>query len=490
MSSGFAAHDQLREAIQLLSPEAGLRRIFTHTGWRKFDTGWGYLTASGAIGVEGIEVDLDPELRRYSLPLNPEDPLEAMKLSLKLLRVAPLGITAPLFASVFRAPLSSLLGSDTTLWLEGKTGSLKSTLAALFLSHWGSFERLTLPADWRSTGNSLEKQAFTLKDALLVIDEYVPGAERKEFELKAARVIRAQGNQSGRGRLRADLTGRPTFKPRGLILATGEEHPPGQSILARGLIIEVRRSDLDLALLTELQVCAGRLAHALSGYIGWLVPQIDDMRASLPGLFKQLRAKAGQHVHLRMPEVLAHLGIGLDYGLGYAVEIGATTEEEAKRLRQACWTAMVRLATEQGRRIQEESPTRRFFEILNTLLLQERVQLLSKTLELTDKTQGTMIGWQDAEFYYLLPEAAYQAVCRFTREGNETFPISKNRLLLNLVQEGFSIPSSGRNTAPVRIGSSTRRVIRLKRAMVEKLLGTARADSGATGVTAVTAPEE
>ena len=90
-----------------------------------------------------------------------------------------------------------------------------------------------MPGAWTSTANQLERRAFILKDTLFVIDNYAPsGLDAREVETKAARLLRAQGNLAGRARLRPDLTERPAFPPRGLILATGEQHPPGQSIVA------------------------------------------------------------------------------------------------------------------------------------------------------------------------------------------------------------------------------------------------------------------
>src|SRR5262249_10847483 len=70
---------------------------------------------------------------------------------------------------------SAALPIHASLWIEGQTGSLKSTLAARFLSHFGSFERISLPGAWSSTANQLERRAFLLKDVLFVVDDYAPG---------------------------------------------------------------------------------------------------------------------------------------------------------------------------------------------------------------------------------------------------------------------------------------------------------------------------
>lgn len=239
VNAGPATRDQLREAIQRLSPPTTQRLVFTHTGWRKVGGAWVYLTSGGAVGREGLEVDLGAELKRYSIVAIPELACNAMRSSLRLLEIAPLRVTVPLWSAMFTSVLSSALELSFSLWFHGPTGSLKSTIAALFLSHFGSFSESTLPGTWSSTANQLERSAFMLKDAPFVIDDFAPsGFDNRELETKAARILRAQGNLSGRGRLRADLTQRPAWPPRGLIIGTGEQYPNAQSILARTLLIE------------------------------------------------------------------------------------------------------------------------------------------------------------------------------------------------------------------------------------------------------------
>src|SRR5262249_32051339 len=212
-------------------------------------------------------------------------------------------VRVPRGAATFRAPLATACPVDISVWLEGQTGSLKSTLAALFLNHFGEdFDRLHLPGAWSSTANQLERRAFILKDSLFVIDDYAPsGLDTREIETKAARLLRSQGNLSGRARLRSDLTERPAWPPRGLILATGEQHPPGQSILARTLLVEVERDRIDFARLTTLQGRTGRLPHAMTGYLAWLAPQMAQLPTLLRETFDATRAQATSTGHLRVP---------------------------------------------------------------------------------------------------------------------------------------------------------------------------------------------
>lgn len=468
-----ANRDAVREAIQVLSRDARERRVYTHTGWREIAGGWVYLTAGGAVGRDGLEVDLGPELSRYRLPRDPVDPLEAVRHSLRLLRVAPLRVTAPLWAAVFRAPLASLCPVDCSIWVEGPTGSLKSTVAALVLAHYGDFDRTHLPGAWSSTANQLERRAFVLKDALFVIDDYAPSPlDARELEAKAARLLRAQGNLAGRGRLRADLSDRPTFPPRGLIVSTGEHHPPGQSLLARTLLVELARSDVALPALTEAQRMACRLPHALAAYVAWLAPQLPGLPALLRETFEGARACAtADGEHLRVPEVLAHLWIGLHAGLSFAEELGACTRAEAEDLRAEGWDALLTLGRAQGRLVDEERPTWRFLAVLRTLIEQQRGVLLPREENADGLRAGELLGWHDAEHLYLLPEAVFRAVARFCREAGEPFPVREERLRRDLAREGLTACDPGRHTRMIRVGGRPRRVLAVRRAAMETLLG-------------------
>ena len=333
VNAGLSTKDQLREAIQRLSPTPHRRHVFTHSGWRKVGRNWVYLTSGGAVGADGFEVDLGTELAKYSLPRTPENPREAMRASLRLLKIAPPTVTVPLWAAMFRAPLASACPIDSSLWIEGLTGSLKSTIAALFLSHYGNFSDTSLPGSWSSTANQLERRAFVLKDAPFIIDDYAPsGLDSRELEAKATRLLRSQGNLSARSRLRSDLTERPGFPPRGIIIGTGEQRPPGHSILARTMLLDVDRSFVDMAALSMAQHTSAVLPHAMAGFIEWLAPQMDALPEILRQAFESVRhrATAGAE-HLRIPGILANLWLGLDCGLRYAEEVGAVSGEEASR---------------------------------------------------------------------------------------------------------------------------------------------------------------
>ena len=66
-------------------------------------------------------------------------------------------------------------------------------------------------------------------------------------------------------------------------LATGKEKPPGESLTARMFLVEVAPGDIDPKRLSEGQrdAAAGLYAQATAGYIQWLAPRLDQVRAQM-----------------------------------------------------------------------------------------------------------------------------------------------------------------------------------------------------------------
>jgi hypothetical protein len=145
---------------------------------------------------------------------------------------------------------------------------------------WGpKFDGAHLPANWSSTGNALEKTAFLAKDCLLVVDDFVARGTKQEVaktHTNAERLLRAQGNQSGRSRMTSTAEIRNAFYPRGIILATGEDIPNGHSLQARLVIINMARGDIDTKVLSRLQklVRDGTLAT----FVQWLAAEAKANR--------------------------------------------------------------------------------------------------------------------------------------------------------------------------------------------------------------------
>jgi hypothetical protein len=418
IAAGLGAKDHMRAAIDEFSGTSVPRRtVFIHLGWRKIGgKGWVFLHAGGAVDATDVDVDVEAELQKFLLPVEPGNALEAVSLTLCILELGDPKITFPLWAIIWRAPLCEWLPFLLILWLLGETGSLKSTLAALILcSYGGPFDKDSLPASWLDTENRLEQKAFLAKDCPIVVDDFCPekhAGSAQDLERRASRLIRAVGNRQARGRLRSDLTARKSYIPRGVVVSTAEQLPSlGVSALARILPIPFEKGMIDKAKLSELQAKAHLLPYAIRAYLQHLAPQGDDLRDTLRRRFEELRGKARVEGHDRLPESVAHMFIGFEMGIAFAVKVGAIGEERAQELLSQGWITFVALAKDHAKILQEERPTRVFIGALQEALVSGRAWLADRsTGKVSSGSSGQgaeKIGWVDGEGIYLLPDTAF-----------------------------------------------------------------------------------
>jgi len=472
------AKDKLREAILLFSRGEKERKIFAHTGWRQLDDGqWAYLFNGGSIGGQGIEVELDGELRRYrlELPQNENERTEALSLSLALLDVAPLSITAPLWGAIFLAIYATFVEPDFALFLVGITGSLKSTLLTLVQAHFGEFEKkIHLPGSWTSTYGYLEKMAHASRDTVFSVDDFFPGAtriENEKLQQKAAQFFRSVGNRSGRGRMRSDTSLRPTYYPRSMVISTGEQIPTGggESTVARLFIVDTQREAIDLAKVTHIQNNIHLLRKATGSFVDLVRPDLENRAAQLNTLWKQLAHSTQRKGHLRVPEAAAFLRIGTQAGLEAIREMGALNAQAYDSRLKACDDAILELAARQTDRIQDERPSFRFLRMVHDLLVGRQICLYNCG------GQGCMhdVGWTDPNFYFLLSGLIMDKVKTFSHRSDEYFELSAKALHKQLYEDGFSIRgvTGNRYLVKARIpwkGSVTW-VLKLKRRAVNQV---------------------
>ena len=125
----------------------------------------------------------------------------------------PMEVSYPCLALVFLSPLNEFLrqiGHEPKfiLTLLGRTGSMKSTVAALMTSFFGSFSATDLPMSFRDTANSITHSAFSLKDVLTCVDDYHPTGRRESETMKSIMqtVARGYGDRAARNRLTPEIT--------------------------------------------------------------------------------------------------------------------------------------------------------------------------------------------------------------------------------------------------------------------------------------------
>jgi hypothetical protein len=460
-------------AIQALSGNIPTHTVHQNTGWTDVNGSPVYLHAEGGIGADGpvqdVSVAVAESASRFVLPSvsGSKDLCKAVLASLKMLMLGPLAVMAILYGTIWRTVLGRV---DFTPHLVGPSGSGKTAVAALVQQHWGSGNDAGhLPASWSSTENALEAIGFYLKDAICTIDDFAPsggGNDIHSLNAKADRVLRAQGNQSGRARMRSDLSVVPPKPPRGCFLSTGEDIPRIYSLQARMVIIEIDDSSLDWPLMSECQKDAdsGLYSLAMSGYVQWVAQDYNKIQENLPKRVQRYRDKLNGP-HRRNATTTANLMVGLDYFLEFAVEIGAIPDFDTE-LKQKEWhEALLQVTEDQVKFHEGVEPTVRYIELLSAAFDSGRAHVCSiNGSEPTNPSawgwrngnngrhpRGTQIGWVDGDDLFLIPVAAYQTANEMARNG-AGISISEQTLRKRLHEKDFllSTEKDGRKTLTIR----------------------------------------
>ena len=456
---------------------------YNHTGWRKIGGKWCYLYHGGAVGLDGITVDMGDALKTYRLDGGGAEGFdqipfpEAAKASLRIQETMKEEIGIALLGTTYLAPLREFMSATDivpafALFLYGESGTHKTTAAALAMSHFGNFHAKNPPASFNDTGNQIRKKAFLVKDMPILVDDYHPVTsvqEKRQMAATAQTLSRAFGDGVDRGRLNADSTIKANTPPRSVAIITGEDLPAiGASGLARYFILDIDKEDIPVGKdLTEMQELArkGTLQRAMRGYILWLLKQADGMPQRLHDLFLQYREEihkrsAGQHD--RAPETVACILIGYAMMLNYFRDLGLFDTKKAADMLAYAQKKLMEASSKQARDMESEKPTRIFLDSLAELLSSKQVALKDLTTEDAKDPPPTerMIGYMDAETYYLLPNVAFGAVQKLCREQGQEFPVSLKALYKHLRTDGILELQRDENPVKVkRIGQKTARLL-------------------------------
>lgn len=454
---GNAVRDRLRYVIQAAGEQVARREtLYGHFGWRRIDGKWCYLHHDGCIGHDGIRAEYTDRLRNYGLGNQPAgmDEAEAAFTSFRLTEAIAPACSVPLLGVTYLAPLTEFLTQagcppSFATWLQAEQGSGKSTIAALFLSHFGKFNYQSLPSNFHNTGNAVRMQAFVAKDTVLCVDDYHPEESiqaRRQLMSLIQTLARAFGDHADRARLDSSMKLQAAQPPRCLALMTGEELPQiGQSGVARLYVIHVDKTTFprtpeNAQLLRQAR--DGALRMAMTSYIKYLATIADQLPRHLDDMFIAYKERAhgliaGEAANDRADEAVAHIMIGLTIMLRWIVSLGLLDDDAAAGKLEEWWPIIVANSKKQGRESKEESPAAMYMQALSAMLASGTAQIDDLTGGVDRKTPKERIGYCDANIYYLIPSEAFRRVTAFYRDQNRVFPVMQATVQRMLMSEGI-----------------------------------------------------
>lgn len=484
----------VRCAIKSTARFAEKKCIFAHTGWRKIEGEWQYLLP----GDDRFDVQLHGKQQNYRKASSCADIDLACLYGLLETDIIPKEVMYPCLALVFLSPLNEFLkqvGHEPKflLTLIGRTGSMKSTVAALMLSFFGKFSATDLPMSFRDTQNSIVYNAFALKDVLTCVDDYHPTARRDSDAMRSTMqtLARGYGDRAARNRLNADITLREARPPQGNVIITAEFAPDiGESGTARLFCIEMKPGQINLPLLTEVQEMArgGRWMRCLFAYIEWLKEKLSfgeeqflsELRIYYERTRTDWRSKLRENriqFHDRLPDTLACLEVGFSFLLTFLRAHSMLKADYEEDYQNRFDEILLGISAKQSDAVTEDKPTHIFIRKLYALIESGQVSVVPSNYQLGDLPQNC-IGYEDGDFFYLFLDIAHKAVKRICSEQDEGFAISAKALAKALADEGLIESENGENTRAMRFYGKLKRVMLLRKYKANTIEG--GAENGVT----------
>ena len=474
LEPGLKTKASVWNAIQSTALDMERITVFSTTGWRHMDGNWRYLLP----GDEQYTVELPGKMHGYGMERSYHLLDIHTAASLLWQPLAPEKIMLPLLSFTFLSPLNHFLKAagcepKFVMLLSGKTGSRKSTLAALMLSFFGKFTASELPLSFRDTANSILHNAFALKDVLTCIDDLHPSSRMEEPKMNgtAQAIMRAYGDRTGKGRLRADSTPMESRPPQGNAIITAEFAPDiGESGTARYFALELKEKDVDLETLTVFQNEAddGTLQRCMFAYTEWIRESFLFSEESMREFQKYLRTRflsyrdrfreGGIQCHGRVPETVAQLEIGMEFFLRFLHERSGFADDWCRGIFERFQSILTQLARKQSDSIDEDKPTHVFIHKLFSLLESEKACLLKKN-EIHDFVPQHCIGYEDEAWFYLHTDITHRMIRKLCDEQGESFTIKPKGLLKALAEEDLIKTSAGQNTVSIRINGKSKRLM-------------------------------
>lgn len=480
MRPGAGVRADLRTAI-LLNSEPVVLTVYKHTGWTTINGKKAYLHAGGAITGKGndpsVNVRLPMELSKYSLEHKCENPKEAIAATLELIGLTRPEITWPLLA----ATICPMYGQvDFGLHMTGRTGTFKSEVMSLFQSHYGSgMDARHLPGSWASTPNALEALAYHAANAAFVIDDFVPTGsawQQRAYQTNADKIIRAQGNQSGRSRMTDSASLRGSMYPRGIVLSTGEDTPEGHSVRARMLILELSPGEIDTGTLTKCQ----RNRTLYPATMACLAQELAEYPVDITTRAEEIRNKNLGIGHSRTPAMLGKLCAVIEHFLAWCGRMGALSDKQVANYTKQATNCILTAGEDQTRHLEGADPVQMWMQAIRQVLatggghlrtLSGGIPLKANAVGWTEerasgematyKARGPTIGWIDwnKDEIFLDVTAGFPIV---RKAAGSEFSLTKQTLFKRLKEAGKLTrvdESRTRNTVRVTADNIPRQVL-------------------------------
>ncbi|MDO5067596.1 MAG: hypothetical protein Q4D96_09990 [Propionibacteriaceae bacterium] len=331
------------DALRYVSRDVQTTAVrYTGTGWRQLDDSqWAYSHAGGLLTAHGHQdspTSWGNVLDNYDLaaPFETAEDLRAAFYAASggaFMAKLPPRVASILIGTTFKAAIDR---NPYTTLLVGSPGTFKTGVAALTMHHYGINWDRTRPGTSLTkegaTTNALRMLLNRCRDALFFLDDLNPGGDIAAALRRLGDVLHLIFNQTTRDRMGRDSTLRDGEKPFATGLATSELLPTAGSSAERSLAVPLRRNEISLDAVIDLDAPLKRLARnrLMSSYLQWLAADYETHQADIRRWTGVAAARFRDNHGLapRDAEPLAHIWAGWSMLLTFLKVKGALSDLE------------------------------------------------------------------------------------------------------------------------------------------------------------------
>lgn len=390
---------------------------------------------------------------------NAEKAKAACSHALDMLDIAPHSLTLPLLAIALLSLVHSKMMELGTFFkgvccIEAPTQSFKTTLAALFFDFEHGREADT---NFEATMAAIVRTIGNTRDTTAIVDDYKPGAtktESRELVKKLSTIIRMCSDDSGGVQKAGRENSTVSNRAQGLVLVTAEHvQLPVQSSVARLLMLELNRKDVNVEKLTLLQNQHSQYKEFLQSFIRYVASQgvtafckklIENFLQERNTLRDQLPAKEIP-VDNRTSDMCTWLWLSFSEFLGYAQKTGALSEPEYDSYEKEARSVFLTIMERQAERVADLDCIRLFFRGLQVLLDTKEAalgKLQARNKDFGSDNSDNIIGFQKKDLVYLKNGVALQRVVSYYRRLGRDFIVGESTLRKYLADIGAIVPAS------------------------------------------------
>lgn len=448
--------------------------IYEHVGWRRIGDKRIYIHGGGIIGEynSNIKGRSDKTLEiDYSL-----NKIDALNQTLNMIKIADPIKTVPMFLYTHLSVLKEIFkeggaNPEFSLWLEGLTGSRKTSVAKVFFNVFNRSNDY-IPATFKDTVGSIEEKSFQYKDSPLILDDFFHSISKNEWnytQQTASEMLRRFGDGFSKSRLDKNMERAKEYPPRGMLVITGELTIKGESSVSRYLTIGIEKNDINLEVLKHHQENNRIFSTHLYHFIQWVSNNSNRIIQYIKDNFRNLRNEnQGKYRHGRLIETYTIYQLICNIFWDYCLELGIMDKVNRQYLvNNWCQFISEAILIHEKANLQE-NPAVMYLQALQQLICDGEIKLRLKEKN-GDKS---IVGYEDDEYYYLSSEVMLREIIKYWKRFSIEFTatsemVTKALDVLGAIKTAYE---GGKIRRTLKISGDSRRFLIINKSKMEDIV--------------------